>query len=331
VTRNASHALLLACLALPIGACSDRGAPPPPRSEAVHVAEATNAALEPPVPTTDRLLGARHRGVRRVEIYAGGASPALAFRESIVVAGDGRFGLEPIEALTPVSADWEYVERVWARFSFRYRDFAVRDMGAFLRNWRLVDLGQTEVVAGRTGARYVAEREVGEPVRYELVVDPDLGLMLKSSKYDAAGTLLRRMEYESLELEVDLESAVWTESAIDETALDPGADLREQVGAALRVPLRIPQGFELREASTARFDDREWLRLVYDDGVEPVFFLSTWSANEEESAPSAADRLLSARLGPVTVVQTLRGAEVLMGVGAIGESDLADLVESALP
>jgi hypothetical protein len=71
-----------------------------------------------------------------------------------------------------------------------------------------------------------------------------------------------------------------------------------------------------------------------------VFFLATWSATEPAEPTStggsgeggrAADRLLAGHLGGVNVVQTLHQGEILMGVGALGDDDLADLVESALP
>ncbi len=330
------RAVLVACLALPGAACDAR-------HDAGSQAQTAAAKLQAiPLPTMERQLEIVHRGVRRVELFAGGSSPVLVFREEVVVGGDGRFGLEPLEAFSPVPDDWIHRERLWARFSFRYRDFAIRDSDSFLRNWRLTDLGQETVVAGRKCSSYLVERKIGEAKRYELALDEELGCILREAKYDAEGRLLSVVEYESLDPQPDLESAVWTQGAVDERELDPAADLRSQLGAALSLPRRIPEGFELREASTARFLDRDWLRLVYDDGVESVFFLSTLpgsgapAGSEGASASSrgpgsSPDRLLSARLGAINVVQALTGEGLLMGIGAIGERELADLVESALP
>jgi hypothetical protein len=315
-------------LALGLVACEGRQASAPAGSEQL------SAGTQLPLPTLDRVLQIPHRGVRRVEVYDGGASPVLAFRESIVVAGDGqRFGLEPLEALTPVPDEWIHGERLWARFSFRYRNFVVRDPEAFLRNWRLTDLAQPATVAGRKGSRYLVERQSGGAGRYELVLDEELGLILSSSRFDAQGRLVLHVEYESLEEQFDLQTAVWTQSLIDDVALDPTGDLRDQVGAPVPIPLRIPAGFELREASTASFEGRDWLRLVYHDGVEPVFFLGTWTepdgGAQTQGAPGS--QLVSGRLGAVNIVQAVCNGDVFVGVGALTEDELADLVESALP
>ncbi len=279
------------------------------------------------LPTIERIGETVHAGVRRVEIYNNGET--LIFRERVVVGGEGRFGLEPLEALTPVAADWIYRARIWGGHSFRYRDFAIRDWDLFLRNWKLVDLGEERVVAGRTCARYLVERKEGGK-RYDVAVDVETGLVLRAEENDAQGRLLALVEYETFDPQPDLQSAVWTESLVDEHKLELGARLREELGEA-PLPKRLPRGFELLEASKVMYEGRSWVKLVYGDGVESVFFLSTLTDGARTSSVPLGSQLISARLGSVNVVQAAFGSELLMALGEIDEDELANLVESALP
>ncbi len=279
------------------------------------------------LPTIERMGETVHAGVRRVEIYNDGET--LVFRERLVVGGEGRFGLEPLEAPSGVDADWIYRQRIWGRYSFLYRDFAIRDWDLFLRNWRLVDLGEERVVAGRICARYLVERKDGGK-RYDLAVDVETGLVLRSEERDGQGRLLALVEYESFDPQPDLQSAVWTKSLVDEHKLELGPGLRQELGDA-RLPKRLPAGFELLEASQVMFQGRSWVKLVYGDGVESVFFLSTLASGVQASSATPGSQLVSARLGSVNIVQAVLGSELLMAIGEMDEDKLADLVESALP
>src|SRR5262249_10574178 len=131
----------------------------------------------------------------------------VTFRERIATDGDGRYSVEPLEALDSSIRDWdgfELLQRAEEGFIFRYRDFVVRQPELFQRNYRTTDLHETTAVAGRTCARYRVERVVGTTVRFELSIERATQLVLASQEFDSNGRLVAAMNYEAVDLQPDL-------------------------------------------------------------------------------------------------------------------------------
>ena len=114
--------------------------------------------------------------------------------------------------------------------------------------------------------------------------------MLGYEEFDAKGSPVCALEYESFELAPDLSGAVWHRAANEERSLDLGRELASQVELDVLRPRLLPEGFELRGASTIEDEEgQRWLKLTYLDGVEPLFFLQALPA-ESESVRTAAPR-----------------------------------------
>jgi hypothetical protein len=297
----------------------------------------------------DLLQRVAHRGLRRIEVWGRGEVPThLAFRERITTDGRGKFSIEPIESLTARMGDWDrfdLLQRVREGFIFRYRDFAVRDQALNERNWRWTRLDEPAEIAGRLCERFRVERTDPSGVAYEVSIDaqdgPTRGMVLAYREFDSRGNPVCALEYESLELAPDLAGAVWHQSSNDERALDHQRDLAEQVEADVLVPRLAPRGYELRGAATIEDGDgQRWLRLTYLDGIEPLFFLQALTAaptglagaDWEAAALAPEPGTISVhQMGRASVLQgTLQGHRLIV-VGKVGEAELLDLIESALP
>jgi len=290
-----------------------------------------------------RLQGARltvaHRGVRRVEQRwkIGAEAHELSYREQVASDGAGRFAIEALEQLTP-GADpsafgvFTLLHQARAGFTWRYRDFAVRDVDAFLRNYDLLPLGSLAVVLGRNCDEYVVQRSVGHAVRYSIAVDRETGLVLRTLHQTAAGELLGLVEYESLELAPDLSTVAWHTPVTQEEPLqqDPNAAAR-QLGFRPRLPRTDGGVFRLIEAQAItapgpQGGEQRWAKHTLTDGVEVLFFL------HGGSDPAAREDVVRVAppVGPWNTAEgSLRG-EQFTCLGRVSVDDLLDVLASTL-
>lgn len=292
----------------------------------------------------DARLSVAHTGVRRLE-YTPPTGAGLAFLERITTDGQGHYAIEPVGLLGTSELEWdgfEMLQRLREGFSFRYRDFQVRDPQAFLRNWHAELQPGTVLVAGRVCERYRLDREVGTSEAFELSVDAT-GLVLASRQLDASGQVLAAMTYESFQLDPDTSLAAWHEPSNSEEALDPHRDLAAQVDTRLLEPRLLPAGYGLLEAATVRESpEARWLKLVYSDGVEPLFFLQRVGASSSGKtarathpdlggAPASTSAVVVYRVGAALAIQGQVSGQDLMVIGKAVQAELLDLIESALP
>jgi hypothetical protein len=237
------------------------------------------------------------------------------------------------------------LQRVREGFVFLNRDFAVRDQALNERNWRWRRLDEPAQIAGRLCERFRVERRDPDGVAYEVSIDaedgPTRGMVLAYREFDSRGNPVCALEYESLELEPDLTGAIWHRPSNDERALDHRRDLAEQVEADVLVPRLAPRGYELRGAATIEDGDgQRWLKLTYLDGIEPLFFLQALPVDAPSGrAGTRREAALTPEAGTISVYQmgrasvlqgTLQGHRLIV-VGKVGEAELLDLIESALP
>ncbi len=330
------------CLALALtGSSCERESRP--ASGAASELQKSEALVGQVFPGADLLLHVAHRGLRRVSYRAPGGW--ITFRERITTDGQGRFSIEPVEALTGTIMDWgsfELLQRAREGLVFRYRDFALRDAGLFERNWRWTGLGP-DTVAGRPCERYRVERTAGAPALHEVWIDQVSGILLASRQFDAQGVEFSSMEYESLDLAPDLSGVAWHEPANQERELDWTRGIGDQVDDALLQPRLLPEGYALRAASTVEDGSRRWLKLTFVDGVETLFFLQALSSGPEArtgtdagmdwtagEAPAAGQVVVFA-VGATTAAQATIGEHRLIAIGKVAEAELLDMIESALP
>lgn len=293
---------------------------------------------------TDARQSVAHTGVRRFD-YTPLGGAALSFLERITTDGAGHYAIEPLGLLGTPEIEWdgfELVQRAREGFSFRYRDFQVRDVQGFLRNWSTERRPGTVYVAGRACTRYRLERRVGEFGAFELSVD-ETGLVLASEQLDAEGHVLAAMTYESFQLDPDPALAVWHQPSNSEVSLDPRQDLSEQVDMKPLEPRLLPSGYELMEAATvSQGPEARWLKLVYSDGIEPLFFLQRIGATSAgkiaradhpdlgRSAESTS-AVLVFQVGSALAIQGQVNGLDLIVIGKAPRAELLDLIESALP
>jgi len=284
-----------------------------------------------------------HRGTRRFEFPAV-AGAASSYRERITTDGQGRFALEPLEAHQASAGEWaqfELVQRVRQGFLFRYRDFVVRDPERFARNWSTHTLTRTEVVAGRDCALYHVERLQGEPRTFELALDPETGLILASREHDAGGRLVAEMRYETLQLAPDLSTVAWHQASNLERPVDSVPALATELGVRCLEPRLLPAGYGPIEVATVEDGaGTTWLKHTYSDGIETLFFLqalepagrSAGSASTGAGVQGVeAGKVMVFELGSARAVQGRVEGFRILAVGEVGETELLDLIESALP
>jgi hypothetical protein len=287
------------------------------------------------------------QGTRRVEAYwtIGAQSHVEIYRERVSADGGGRFAVEPIDLLTPGATAhdaslFQLLHAARAGFSYRYRDFCIRRIGPFRRNYTAQDVGSLAVVAGRNCVVLDVERKHEATLRYRIALDLETGLVLRCREEALDGTLIGLMEFESIDFAPDLSSVVWHVPANDEQELrDDPALQQNQLGFSLQTPRSVSGAFELIERRLVTDSSgpapRRLAKFVYTDGVELVFFL-----HGEGTAPPALPDTAgvedyvevldpSAKLGPWTVARGwMRGLPFLC-MAKLSASDLLDLAASA--
>jgi len=295
----------------------------------------------------DPRLSVAHTGIRRLE-FPRTTGPGRSYRERITTDGHGQYSIEPVDALDGSAADrdtFELMQRAREGFLFRYRDFLVRDPRLFARNWRSTNLGRTVVVAGRSCALYRVERTEDDGTVFELSLDVDTALVLASQERDAGGELVAAMTYESVRLHPDLGGTVWHEPSNEERVLDAGRVV-EEIGAQPLRPRLLPPGYgPLETASVRDGAGKQWLKLTYSDGVEPLFFFQELVVGElprgtrgvtphsgaRLGLPSSPSSVVVFEVGAATAIQgKIDGIEVMV-IGKAPQAELLDLLESSLP
>lgn len=288
------------------------------------------------------------RGDRQVTLRyqdASGAPATLEYLEEVASDGAGAHTIVPFQVLAPgmtFAEEADFLQRQAARegFFFRYRDFRVHDWSSFQLNYEVLDLGQTDAVAGVPCKVFEVRRVDGSgPVR-RVSVDPQTSLVLAEEVLSPDGTLLRRTRFQTFQPGADLSDLQLTGAASSWTPTDLAA-LGQQLQGDLLVPDAPPAGHELEAVSwrpaaglvTAQAD---WAQLVYGDGVESVFFLYEDGTTGGGSTPTAyssglaGDLVRVYRFADWTLVEgRLRGRRVIL-VGRVHEQELLLMLQSAI-
>jgi hypothetical protein len=100
----------------------------------------------------------------------------------------------------------------------------------------------------------------------------------------------------------------------------------------------LPRGYELIEVAKLvdPHDTRTWVKLVYSDGVDVLFFVEAEppdlpSHHAQPGGPPEASTLRSLSIGAWTVLQARYSGRDSIAMGKQGELALADAIRSAYP
>jgi len=264
--------------------------------------------------------------------------------EDVVSDGTGKFGVKPLQLISP-SVDTESMSSILdlheARegFFYRFRDFRVRDLGTFWLNYDVQHhVGQTVVVAGRTCERFDVQREDGTGLRYEVAVDPETSLVLEEKAFDGA-ELVHHNWFSTLYLNPDLStvplndgSSMWNE--VDETTL------LGMLNEDLLIPTAPPTGYEsehLAFASDVGGTGTTWVRSIYGDGLQQVFFLSqdtpasVGNGGYQASAGGhEGDSVTAFSFGRWSIVEGHVRARKVLAFGRVDQEELLLMLQSAV-
>ncbi|MDF1797732.1 MAG: sigma-E factor regulatory protein RseB domain-containing protein [Planctomycetota bacterium] len=302
-----------------------------------------------------------HSGVRRVEsnYNLDGQNDHLVYREEVFTDGQGGFAINPLGAITGATlpaGDFQLLQKAREGFHFRYRDFLVRDLAAFLQNYKLTSFGQVVQVAGRDCLELSIERKDAS-LSFDLAMDVETGLVLRYRELDASGHTYSKMEYESFDPAPDLTGVTLHQPSNQEQPLDPSTPALAQLGFQPFIPKLLPSsGFFFVEASSVVDAlGTTWAKLSYTDGIETVFFLDAGprlpesalgvgvkssssppgtgglSGGPDGTAPELQDGVRCFVDGPLTVVwgEVLEHRMILLGKAT--QSELSGMLQSALP
>lgn len=228
----------------------------------------------------------RHSGVRRVESYytLHGVVQPEVYREEVFADGAGGFYIQPLQmvqgGLDDVGA-FQALHLARMGFHWRYRDFLVRDLTAFLNNYELTSYGQAVTIADRPCQQVRVARKDGS-ASYEVALDVQTGLVLRYRELDANGVLFAAMEYESYDPFPDLTGVPLQQPGQSETPL---TDLDVLDFEPVTPKLIADGAYSFLEATLLDHPvtGDDVVKLTFTDGVETIFFLDFGPVLEEAS------------------------------------------------
>lgn len=357
-------ALLAPVLALAVS-CTREHAPAPLAQPALQGGDVDFVAAAPTI--LDRLQSAttsvRHGGLRKLEFHysLAGMPRTLMYEERVTCDGQGHFAIEPARVGAPPMTEaqrevFQLVQKNREGFFFRYRDFGIRELALFHHNYRVVDLKTSPIVCGRSCVELEIERMAGARSVYRLAVDRETALVLRCIETAPDGTLLARTEFTEFTLTPALDGVEWF---VPNHESAPAGHESFTIGAfhfPAVAPRLVPPGYQLLRSEIIRESDTPWIRRVYGDGVENLFFLQRGlrsdSGIESDTAPGPvkggsltgeadvprpppgahatepyAIRAFTA--GPWTLAEVNHGSEQYFAVGKLAEDEILRVVQSA--
>jgi len=223
-----------------------------------------------------------YRGTRHVlERLSSDTGPVFDFESVELVASDGagNFTVQVEDVLVPPLPQaeidrFELIQSYRVGFLYRYRDFGIDDQQWFWQNYLVVDTGAMQDIAGQMCAVLEVKRHDGRGDVFTLCVEPSCGLVLQEEERTPLGRLVRKVWFESFQLDADLSdleltggTGQWQEFALDRP---------DFLGFELLVPRAVPTGYRFEQVGTCTGADPSgatWVRFVYGDGAENVFFM----------------------------------------------------------
>ena len=294
-----------------------------------------------------------YQGLRRVRqtFEVDGAPREVEYVERVTADGRGGFAVAIEDVVVPALSPQDeevFVALQENRQGFLYesRDFRIRSLELFRQTYAIRQLGEAVEVAGRDCVLIEVRRRDGARRVYELAVDVDTGLVLRSQERSLDGRLLSSSEFVTLALGAPAQDAPLFERPFARRPIDPDVPTVEQVGFPPLEPTLVPEGYRLARVDFVPVPledgsgERNWLRFVYEDGVEQLFFLHSPEPEPAQgpTTPQAAsgapeftdDHVKVAEIGPWRVVDGVVRGEGVVALGKVPEPQLLQMVQSAL-
>ncbi len=304
-------------------------------------------------------LAVAHTGNRRVEFHwhgdlsgdpAGGSAPqSFVYRERVEIDGQGRFDLRTTQLMSNAPINWpqfQLQQDIRAGFYQRYRDVQFRDIALVIENFTVAAFGNLLAVAGRPAVGLQLVRKIGEPIRHDLAIDAQTGLVLSARTSGGDGALLAWMEYESIEMGAPATMTPHTFSN-DEVVLPPGRELDAVLGFSADLPGILPDGYHL--LATAKIEDPAghiWLKATYTDGIDVAFYVTrpksqslavataasgawgTFGVSNPGTSAGPEPHLTTIRIAGIQLLQGETEGRHVITLGRLPLEDLQWMVES---
>jgi hypothetical protein len=339
----------LLLVVLPLAACA-----PGSTSSGPGDAPASTPASAGDVPTEQLLPRisrapehVAYHGTRRVKMRyrVVGIQQDLEYVERVFADGEGRFGIDVVDVVSPAMTPdrkefFELLQDNRQGFFYRYRDFRIHDLNLFREGYEVRVTGRT-TVCERECVELVVHRRERPNRSYRIAVDPRTGLVLRSEEF-AGERLVSSVCFEEFAEGLPAAETGYYSGLFERSGVDPSRPGRPQVGFPILRPTLVPEGYRLETADSLEDRGRTWVRLVYGDGVEQVFFLhspeprpSRPSEVERDplatvSAERRADRVTVAHVGPWTVLDGSVNGQGIVAMGKVSEEELLQMVQSAV-
>ena len=291
---------------------------------------------------TDAPFVTAYRGMRHtLDRLSAEGGQVLEFEvlEQVASDGQGNFTVQVEDVLAPpmpqvLEDQHALLQSFRVGFTYRYRDFRIRDQQRFWQNYLVIDQGVLRKIAGLDCAVLEVRRHDGRGNVHTIAVESSSGLILREEEHTPNGLLVRKVWYESFQFDADLSDlqltggpSQWAEFDLNQ----PGA-----VGFGLLPPSAPPSGFLFEAVGTRTGADPSgatWVRFVYGDGAEQVFFMHS----DESLKPGdpavigiTSDRVRVAQYGAWTVAEgKIRGLHTI-AIGKVDVNELLLMLQSAI-
>lgn len=219
-----------------------------------------------------------YRGVRHVDLRYDGHT--VEYREEVGSDGEGQFSVEVTDVLSAMPDPDLFRELQSARqiFTYRFRDWRIRDLALFQQNYLLTVEDTPTTVAGVTCARVQVQRDVALPRnRYVVDIDPATGLVMRWDEFDSAGTLLASVGFDTFELDADISDLFLTGRNFTQTTThDLGDDLLTIFGFQPLIPTVLPDDGARLEPQIERMivQSEVYAKVFLHDGLEVAVMMS---------------------------------------------------------
>lgn len=283
-----------------------------------------------------------YRGTRHVlERRSSDLGPVVDFESVELVASDGagNFTVEVEDVLVPPLPQaeidrYELIQSYRVGFLYRYRDFGIDDQQRFWQNYLVIDTGVLQDVAGQMCAVLEVERHDGRGDVFTVWVEPGSGLVLQEEERTRLGMLVRKVWFESFQLNADLSdleltsgTSQWQEFSLDRPGL---------LGFELLVPRAVPTGYRFEQVGSCTGADptgATWVRFVYGDGAENVFFMHSdqyLKPGDPLFTGVSDDCIRVVRYGAWTVAEGKIRGRHSFAIGKVDVDELLMLLQSAV-
>jgi hypothetical protein len=330
--------LLIGALASLCGACDGgAGASSAAGSDAqLQSAQAANppSFLSAMVRAPERVA---HSGLRRVEYHltVDDLPTSLVYDERVTADGEGHFAIEMVSVAAPSMTVpqreiFEELQHTRQGFFFKYRDLRVRDVDLFVANYAVRVLPEPAVVAGVECVEIEAIPRAGQRRSYTLAVEARSGLVLRALERDVSGAIVAATTFLEFSRTPALDGVEFYAERY------PGTPLAQAELPADFAPARpqiLPEGYREVSSEVVELEGQTYVRRVYGDGLENVFFLERHDPRQPLDASAPEPATLTVRiavLGSFRIAEVVRGRGSFFVVGKVAEADVLGILRSAL-